>query len=248
MIRKLIATVTVAGGLVFSVYVATNSPVQRQVNELADAGRVPNRNATCPVRLDEDFAADAGLRVYQRPTFPVSLVQQRDIVWIDGGQHPTNPDGGVSVSVMPKDVLVTDVPSVLAYWGPPRSQALPDGGSQVMAVDVGHRDIQMPPMPLQRVRDSIDVVDWGDCTLAAATAPVQALWGTQRPFTLAGVVKPWCRAKLDAGFPCLRTLSDGGTASFGDRNVYPCAQAVAPATCERVPSGVIYLGDSEEDL
>lgn len=185
MIRRLVAVVSVTGGLVFSVYVATNSPVQRQVDELADAGRVPNRNATCPVRLDEDFALDAGLGLYQRLLFPVSLV------------------------------------------------VLPDGG----------RDVQMPPMPIQRVRDSIDVVDWNDCSLAAATAPVQALWGNPKPFTTSGVVKPWCRARLPAQ-PCL--LLDGGT--FGDRNITPCSARANPATCERVSSGVIYLGDNEEDL
>lgn len=189
MIRKPI-TLVLVGALTFSVYLLTGNTVVEQTNEAADAGISPaNRDATCPVRLDEEYAADAGLKVYQRLLFPVSLV------------------------------------------------VLPDGG----------RDVTLPPMPKQ-ARQAIDVVDWNDCTLAASTAPVRALWGTKNPFTSAGVVKPWCRAKLDAGLPCLRTLSDGGTASFGDRNVYPCAQAAAPATCERVSSGVVYLGDSEEDL
>lgn len=185
MSRKLI-TIVLVGLVPFSVYVATGGTVTDQVNELADAGFAPpNRDATCSVRLDEDFAEDAGLRVYQRLLFPVVL-------------------------------------TVLA-----------DGG----------RDVQMPPMPLQRVRQSIDVVDWNDCTLAASTAPVRALWGTQRPFMQAAS-KPWCRQKSDAGLPCL--LLDGGT--FGDRNVSPCSTRAVPATCERVSGGGIYFGDSEEDL
>lgn len=187
MKRALVSVVTV-GSLVFSVYVATGGAVQQQANELADAGFAPpNRDATCPVRLDEDFAADAGLKVYQRLLFPV---------------------------------VVT---------------ALPDGG----------RDVQMPPMPLQKARQSIDVVDWNDCTLAASTAPVRAKWGTAQPFTVvAAASRPWCRQKTDAGLPCLRL--DGGTA--GDRNVGLCSQRANPATCERVSSGVIYLGDDSEDL
>ena len=190
MKRALVALVTV-GASIFSVYVATSGTVAEQVADMdAEGISPPNRDATCPVRLDADFAADAGLGIYQRAKFPVSR------------------------------------------------RVMADGGI----------DIQMPPMPLQRVRASIDVVDWNDCALAASTGPVAALWGTQRPFTLSGVVKPWCRAKLDAGLPCLRTLTDGGTASFGDRNVYPCAQAATPATCERVSSGVVYLGDDPEDL
>lgn len=191
MRRALVAVVTVGSGLVFSVYVATGGTVAQQTADMEDAGLAPpNRNCTAPVRLDEDFARDAGLRVYQRVLFPC---------------------------------VVT---------------VLPDAG----------RDVQLPPMPLQKTRQAIDVVDWNDATLAASTAGVRALWGTQRPFTLSGVVKPWCRAKLDAGLPCLRTLSDGGTASFGDRNVFPCAQAAAPATCERVSSGTVYLGDDAEEL
>lgn len=102
----------------------------------------------------------------------------------------------------------------------------------------------MPPMPLQKMRQSIDVVNWNDCTLVASTAPVAALWGNQKPFTTSGVVKPWCRAKFDAGLPCV--LLDGGDP--GDRNIGPCAGRLAPVTCERVSSGVLYLGDDPEDL
>lgn len=182
--RRLIAIVSVAGGLVFSVYVATGT-LPEQVAYLADGGYAPNRNCTCPLRLDPDFAIDAGLSVYQRATMPC---------------------------------VVT---------------VMPDGG----------RDVQMPPMPMQRVRQAVDVVDWNDCTLAASTAPVRALWGTSKPFTSAGVVKPWCRARLPA-LPCL--LTDGGLP--GDRNVGLCAGRANPATCERVSTGVIYLGDSVEDL
>lgn len=186
MKRVLVAVVAV-GSLTFSAYVATGGTVAEQTADMEDAGFAPpNRDATCPVRLDPDFAADAGVGVYQRLMFPV---------------------------------VVT---------------VLPDGG----------RDVQMPPMPLQRARQSIDVVDWNDCTLAASTAPVAALWGTNRPFIAQGVVKPWCRQKTDASLPCL--LTDGGT--FGDRNVSRCSTRANPATCERVSGGGIYLGDDPEAL
>lgn len=185
MNRKLIAVAAV-GALSFAVYVATGGSVQQQVDEMADAGFAPpNRDATCAVRLDPDFAADAGVGLYQRLLFPVVVT-----LLIDGG-----------------------------------------------------RDVQMPPMPLQKTRQSIDVVDWNDCTLAASTGPVAALWGTQRPFTAAGVVKPWCRAKLPT-LPCL--LLDGGDP--GDRNVGPCAGRATPATCERVSGRAVYLGDDPEYL
>lgn len=187
MNRKLITTVLVSG-LTFSVYLATGGTVQEQVDFLADAGiAAANRDATCPVRLDPDFAADAGLSIYQRLKFPV------------------------------------------------RVATLPDGG----------RDVQLPPMPLGKVRDAIDVVSWDDCTLVASTAPVAALWGNRLPFQLVPAAsKPWCRAKFDAGLDCL--LLDGGT--FGDRNVSACSTRANPATCERVSSGVIYAGDDPEEL
>lgn len=115
----------------------------------------------------------------------------------------------------------------------------------VVLPDAG-RDVQLPPMP-QGARAALDVIDWNDCTLAASTGPVAALWGAARPVTGAGVVKPWCRARLP-GQPCLRVLSDGGSGSFGDRNVFPCAQAVTPATCERASGNTHYLGDDPEAL
>ena len=183
--RRAIVAVVSVGALTFTAYVVRDgNGVQSQANFLADGGFAPNRDATCPVRLDADFAADAGLGVYQRLKFPVAL------------------------------------------------RVLPDGG----------RDVQMPPMP-KGARDAIDVVRWDDCSLDPDTAPVRALWGTARPFTLTGVVKPWCRAKLP-GLPCL--LTDGGLP--GDRNVGLCTGRANPATCERVSSGVVYLGDSPEDL
>ena len=182
--NRSLVTVAIVGALSFTVYVVTGGGVQQQTDFLADAGIAPNRDATCPVRLDPDFATDAGLKVYQRLLFPVNL------------------------------------------------RTLADGG----------RDVTMPPMPLQQARNAIEVVDWTDCTLVASTAPVAALWGTQRPFTSAGVVKPWCRQKSDAGLPCV--LLDGGT--FGDRNVSPCAARANPATCERVSGGSIYAGDDPE--
>lgn len=187
MIRRLITVVSLAGGLVFSIFVVSGGTVQQQVNVLADAGLgVPNRNATCAVRLDADFAADAGLKLYQRLLFPAVLT------------------------------------------------VLPDGG----------RDVQMPPMP-RGARDAIDVVDWNDCTLAASTGPVAALWGNVRPFmTVAAANKPWCRQKSDAGLPCVGL--DGGT--MGDRNVTLCTTRASPATCERIGSGGVYLGDDPEGI
>jgi hypothetical protein len=185
--RRVQVALVAVGTLVFSVFIVSNGTVGEQTAFLDDAGLAPNRNCTCPVRLDTDFAADAGLRTYQRLTFPCVLT------------------------------------------------VLPDAG----------RDVQMPPMPVQAARDAIQVVDWNDCTLAASTAPVSSKWGTARPFVgVAAAAKPWCRAKFDAGLPC--ALLDGGT--FGDRNVGLCALRADPATCERVGTGVIYLGDSDEDI
>lgn len=182
MIRKLVTTVGV-GALTFTVYLLTGGTVTQQTNEALDAGvSPPNRDATCPVRLDVDYALDAGVGIYQRLTFPVS------------------------------------------------QKTLSDGG----------RDVTLPPMPVAK-RQAIDVVDWNDCSMAASTGPVAALWGTQKPFVAA--TKPWCRAKLP-GLPCL--LTDGGT--LGDRNVSLCSTRANPATCERVSSGVIFLGDSEDSL
>lgn len=184
--KRSLVTVVGVGTLTFAVYVASGGTVQEQTDFLADAGLgTPNRNATCPVRLDADFAADAGLKLYQRFLFPVVLT------------------------------------------------VLPDAG----------RDVQMPPMP-RGARDAIDVVDWNDCTLAASTAPVAALWGTARPFTTVSAAnKPWCRQN-GAGLPCVGL--DGGT--MGDRNVTLCTTRANPATCERVGSGVVYLGDDAEDI
>ena len=80
-------TAVIVGALTFAVFIYVGAP----------DGAVPNKDAVCPVRLDPDFAADAGLGIYQRLRFPV---------------------------------VVT---------------VLPDAG----------RDVQMPPMPLQKVRDAI---------------------------------------------------------------------------------------------
>lgn len=185
MSRRLV-TVVLVSGLSFSVYLFTGGTVPEQVAFAADAGiSPPNRNCTCPVRLDPEYAEGAGLSIYQRLLFPCTV------------------------------------------------RVMADGG----------RDVQLPPMPLGRVRDALDVVSWDDCTLAASTVGVRNLWGTKNPFTLTGVVKPWCRARLPA-LPCL--LTDGGLP--GDRNIGPCAGRAAPATCERVSSGVIYLGDDPEAL
>jgi hypothetical protein len=238
MKRALVTVVTVAGS-VFAVFLATGGNVQQQVDFLADAGfTTPNRDATCPVRLDADFAADAGLLLYQRLKFPVVLTPRRDLVCLDGGLFAPLVDGG-SGFPLPKDVLLPDVAAIVASY-----PLLPDAGVQVVAVDVGHKDVQMPPMP-QGARAAIDVVDWNDCTLAASTGPVAALWGNVRPFQIVGAAsKPWCRAKLDAGLPCVGL--DGG--DLGDRNVGACSLRLDPATCERIGTGVIYAGDSPEDI
>lgn len=185
MKRALIAAVAV-GSSVFAIFLATPGTVTEQADFLADGGFTPNRNATCPVRLDADVAAAAGVAVNLTVTFPVSR------------------------------------------------RVLPDGGI----------DITLPPMP-SGVRQALDVPDWTECTLAASTAPVAALWGAQRPFTRVGVVGKWCRAKFDAGLPCL--LVDAG--SVGDRNVSVCSTRADPATCERISAGFIYSGeDPERDI
>lgn len=182
VIRKLIATVGVGASLVFSIYVATAPTVTEQADFLADAGFAPNRNATCPVRLDAAVAAAAGVAVNLTVTFPVSR------------------------------------------------RVLPDAGI----------DITLPPMP-KGVRQALDVPDWTECTLAASTGPVAALWGTQRPFTRVGVVGKWCRAKLPT-LPCLGL--DGG--DMGDRNVSLCTVRASPATCERISAGAIFAGEDPE--
>jgi hypothetical protein len=118
--------------------------------------------------------------------------------------------------------------------------ALPDGG----------RDVTLPPMNLGLVRRCVEVVDWADCSLVtAASAPaVAALWGQSLPFTPAGATRKCVRPKFDAGLACNRLLSDGGVYGFGDRNVYPRAEAFDPLTCEPVEC-FIYLGeDPEVDL
>jgi len=185
MFRKLVSIVTLGGGTVFAIFVIANGTVQEQTDFLADAGvSPPNRDATCLVRFDNAFAADAGL--YARVTFPVAL------------------------------------------------KVLPDGG----------RDVTLPPAQQGAQRVAIDVVNWPGCTLDPTTAPIAALWGTNKPFTKVGVVSPWCRQKTDAGLPCL--LLDGGT--FGDRNIGPCSERLNPATCQRAAGNTVYLGDSPEDL
>jgi hypothetical protein len=184
--RRVQVALVAVGTLVFSVFIVSNGTVGEQTDFLADGGYAPNRDATCPVRLDDDVAAAVGVKVNLRILFPVA----RSVM----------SDGGI--------------------------------------------DIQLPPMP-HGVRSAFTVYDWTDCSLAASTAPVRALWGTSRPFVgVAQASKPWCRAKLDAGLPCVGL--DGG--DMGDRNVGACALRADPATCERVGTGVIYAGDSDEDI
>ena len=150
----------------------------------------------------------------------------------DAGFAPPNRDATCPVRLAPDFATDAGLRTYQRLLFPVTLTVLSDGG----------RDIQMPPMPLQRVRRAIEVVDWNDCALAASTAPVRALAGTSRPFTTAGVVKSWCRAKLSASLPCL--LTDGGT--FGDRNVSACSLRANPATCERIGVGVIISGDNPE--
>ena len=86
--RKLITVVTVASGLTFSAYLLTGETVQQQVNEALDAGvSPPNRDCTCPVRLDPDYALDAGVGIYQRLTFP--------------GSRRVQSDGGIDITLPP---------------------------------------------------------------------------------------------------------------------------------------------------
>lgn len=112
---------------------------------------------------------------------------------------------------------------------------LPDGG----------RDVQLPPMQQGLVRACVQVVDWNDCALVlAASAPaVAAKWGQPLPFALSQ--RSCVRPNFDAGLSCLRAQSDGGTFSFGDRNVFPRAEAADTATCETVQCA-IYAGDDPE--
>lgn len=119
MIRKLITSVVVSGGLAFSVFLAVGGSVQEQTDYLADAGVTPNRNCTCPVRLDEDFALDAGLGLYQRVTFPCAVTTPdaglRDV------QLPPMPAGRARDAIDVVDwndcTLSASTAPVAAKWG-----------------------------------------------------------------------------------------------------------------------------------
>jgi hypothetical protein len=120
-VRKQV-TVVLVGTLSFAVFVATGLTVAEQTADLQSLGLgVPNRNCTCPVRLDADFAQDAGLKLYQRLTMPCV----RTLLG----------DGGIDVQLppMPKlarqaiDVvdwsdctLAADTAPVAATWGTAR--------------------------------------------------------------------------------------------------------------------------------
>ena len=105
-------------------------------------------------------------------------------------------------------------------------------------------------MNTQLAQACIEVVDWSDCTLdSPATYPaVAALLGQQLPFSPAGVVKKCVRPNFDAGLACLRLLPDGGSYSWGDRNVFLRSEAAAPATCEPVECRIFAGEDPESDL
>ena len=115
----------------------------------------------------------------------------------------------------------------------------------VTVLSDGGRDVQLPPLP-QAARACVEVMDWGDCALVVAgSAPaVAARWGLPLPFAT-GPTRRCVRPKFDAGLTCLRLLSDGGSFSFGDRNVYPRTEAVDPAQCEPVEC-VVYAGEDPE--
>lgn len=119
-----------------------------------------------------------------------------------------------------------------------------------MASDAGAnvRNVFMPPMRQGLVRDCVETVDWSDCTLvtAASKPAVAAKWGNALPFGI-GNTRKCVRQKADAGLPCTRlnVLPDGGSGSFGDRNVFLRSEAVNPAQCETCECS-IFLGDNPE--
>ena len=119
----------------------------------------------------------------------------------------------------------------------------------VTTLSDGGRDVQLPPLA-QAVRQCVEVMDWSACTLVVAgSAPaVAAKWGQALPFTTAGAVRGCVRPKFDAGLLCPRLQSDGGTFSFGDRNVFPRAEAFDTAQCEAVECMVFAGEDPETEL
>jgi hypothetical protein len=106
---------------VFAVYLATGGTVAEQTAFLAEGGFAPNRDATCPVRLDDEVALDAGISKYQRLTFPVART-----VLPDGGidiQLPPVPQGvraGIDVMDWEDCTLVASTAPVAALWGSSR--------------------------------------------------------------------------------------------------------------------------------
>lgn len=118
-----------------------------------------------------------------------------------------------------------------------------------LSADGGLRDVQLPPMRTGAVHHCVEVLDWADCTLDAAAAypAVAAMWGDALPFSVVGVTRKCVRPRLPS-LPCPRRLPDGGPFNFGDRNVFPRAEAVNPATCETVECGIVFGDDPEVDL
>ena len=94
-----------------------------------------------------------------------------------------------------------------------------------------------PLFEVARVLTCATVLDGGFCgngPLNVALAP--------------GEVPPCVRANFDAGLMCRRLLADGGSFQFGDGNVGPRGDAVAPnVACEAVECGV-YYGEGPEVL
>jgi hypothetical protein len=121
----------------------------------------------------------------------------------------------------------------------------------IITPDGGYRDVQLPPMPLSIIlgRRCVDVIDWSDCTLqlASAAPAVAAKWGNTLPFAT-GVNRKCVRPNYDAGVMCARALSDGGWFYFGDRNVFPRAEAQNPLDCEQVECTIFAGDDPERDL
>jgi hypothetical protein len=122
--KRVLVSVVAVGALSFSVFLIQGGTVQQQLNVLTDAGVVPNRVATCPVRISPELKADAlaaGVTVhtYERLSFPVALT-----ILADGGRDVQLPPirADVRVGIEPdweNCTLVTCAarPAVCAKWG-----------------------------------------------------------------------------------------------------------------------------------
>jgi len=119
-------------------------------------------------------------------------------------------------------------------------RALSDGG---LSFDI--------PPEMDGLRGLVTVKDWRECTIdpAASFPGVTSRWDAGVPFVFPGAASRRCvRAKLSAGLTCLRMRGDGGVYSFGDRNVFPRAEADAPLMCEPCECSATLGEDPEVDL